>query len=65
MEARKVISLHKKYIPCPRCGNEYLGSTEGGITITENEMHRYCKCGLDVITDEDGNIIKNRERKIK
>ncbi|WP_003377933.1 DUF3797 domain-containing protein [Clostridium botulinum] len=58
IEAFKVVSLIRKYEKCPCCGNDKVGNGEGKLIVEEDTFKRSCKCGFEIIVDEDGKEIK-------
>lgn len=46
------LKLLDQYGKCPDCGNEKLGDGEGSLSIDGNKFKRYCKCGFEVVVDE-------------
>ncbi|EDS77272.1 MULTISPECIES: DUF3797 domain-containing protein [Clostridium] len=57
MEAFKVVSLINKYGNCPVCGNDKVGNGEGTLVVEEDTFKRTCKCGFEIILNEEGEEI--------
>lgn len=53
MNYKKSMRLMEKYCDCPKCGNEYIGNGQGGITVEDDTFRRWCKCGFDIIIDDN------------
>lgn len=64
MNMLKSIELMDKYGECPDCGNEMIGNGQGGIVVEDGTFRRFCKCGFDITTDEDGKILNIKSKTI-
>lgn len=61
MNFLKSMELMEKYCDCPKCGNEYIGNGQGGMTVEDDTFRRWCKCGFDITVDEDdNNVLKDK-----
>ena len=48
MNLDECLELTKKYSTCPKCGNNKIGSGEGGLLIEDLAFDRWCKCGWKI-----------------
>lgn len=53
MNMLKASELMDKYGACPDCGNGLLGENQGGIVVEEGTFRRFCKCGFDLVIDNE------------
>ncbi|MBY0052304.1 DUF3797 domain-containing protein [Brevibacillus agri] len=52
MNARRAMQLMEQYQECPDCGNQYVGSGEGNVEVSDDTFKRTCKCGWAIEVKE-------------
>ena len=62
MNMLKSMELMDKYGVCQDCGNEMIGDGQGGIVVEDNTFRRFCKCGFDITTNEDGKVLSLKSK---
>lgn len=58
MDVKTLLPIMKKYEKCPKCGNDKVGTDEGGIIVEDDTYTRTCKCGFKITINKYGKEIK-------
>lgn len=58
MNSFKLIPIMEKFNNCPKCGNDKIGDGEGKLIAEDDIFIRGCKCGFEVILNEDGKEVQ-------
>lgn len=48
MTITRSLELMRRYINCPKCGNDKLGNGEGRLVVKDKLFGRECKCGWHI-----------------
>jgi len=63
MNLGRATELTKLYAKCPKCGNEFIGESEGSLIVGDSYFRRECyKCGFRVIVKEYEVTLKNSNK---
>lgn len=60
MNAFDALELSAKYAYCKNCKSSKVGGGEGTLKIEDVTLTRSCKCGWEIVVNEDGKVLSEK-----